>query len=104
MNPCPLTSTPRPQYQIQQFVDVCDNSDRYPIPVHCMQGVLRTGMMIAVYRKRYHNEDNETIFKTLPTFGRNFQRPRYNAFRKFVLNYSKADAALYHSQRKPEKG
>ena len=61
-------------------------------------------MMIAVYRKHYHNEDNETIFKTLPTFGRNFQRPRYKAFRKFVLNYRKVGAALYHSQGKHEKG
>ena len=87
--PIPLM-TPPPPRQIQQFIDICDNDANHPILVHCKQGVLRTGIVIAIYQKHYCNMDNETIYKTLPRFGHNFNSRRYESFRKFILS-CKAD-------------
>ena len=80
------TSKPPNDEQIEQFIDICDDVKNYPILVHCMQGVLRTGMMVAIYQKRYLNMKNENIFKNLPSFGHDFNSKRYVVFREFVLD------------------
>ena len=95
--PSPPSQTP--SSQIQQFIDICDNSVNYPILVHCKQGVLRTGVVVAIYQKHYHNLDNETIFKNMPRFGHDFQSPTYKTFCEFILNYkTDATATLRETQ------
>ncbi|MBI9018022.1 MAG: dual specificity protein phosphatase family protein [Phycisphaerae bacterium] len=82
-----LTSEPPNAEQIKQFIDICDDGDNYPVLVHCMQGVLRTGMMVAVYQKRYMKMANADIFQKLPSFGHDFESERYVAFREFVMEF-----------------
>ncbi|HEX3146702.1 MAG TPA: dual specificity protein phosphatase family protein, partial [Gemmataceae bacterium] len=44
--------TQRPQV-IDDFLKECDNPDNYPILIHCMAGLHRTGALTAVYRMEY---------------------------------------------------
>ncbi|MCP4681367.1 MAG: dual specificity protein phosphatase family protein [Desulfobacterales bacterium] len=82
-----LTNEMPTEQQVRKFVDICDKSESYPVLVHCMQGVLRTGIMVAVYLKNYQDMDNQAIFEKLPPFGHDFKSERYVIFRNFVLNY-----------------
>jgi tyrosine-protein phosphatase SIW14 len=44
--------THRPQV-IDDFLQVCDDASNYPILIHCMAGLHRTGALTAVYRMEY---------------------------------------------------
>ena len=44
--------TRRPQV-IDEFLKLCDDPDNYPILIHCMAGLHRTGALTAVYRMEY---------------------------------------------------
>lgn len=46
------SSTNRPRV-IDDFVKLCDNPNNYPILIHCMAGLHRTGALVAVYRMEY---------------------------------------------------
>ncbi len=74
--------------QIQQLIDIFDTIDNYPTLIHCKQGVLRTGLVVAIYQKNYCNMDNETILTRMPNFRHDFHGKRYHFFRQFILNYS----------------
>lgn len=42
----------RPQV-IDEFLALCDKPENYPILIHCMAGLHRTGVLTAVYRMEY---------------------------------------------------
>ena len=44
--------THRPQV-IDDFLKVCDDPNNYPILIHCMAGLHRTGALAAIYRMEY---------------------------------------------------
>jgi tyrosine-protein phosphatase SIW14 len=44
--------THRPRV-IDEFLKVCDDPNNYPILIHCMAGLHRTGALTAVYRMEY---------------------------------------------------
>ena len=48
------TATPqhRPKV-IDDFLKLCDDPANYPILIHCMAGLHRTGILTAVYRMEY---------------------------------------------------
>ena len=72
---------PSPQ-QIDQFLLLCNNSENQPILVHCMQGVFRTGAMVAVYQRHILNIAPIDIANNMPTFG---PRKRWPILRDFIL-------------------
>ena len=80
------TDCPPADQQIQYFTQIAMNAENYPILIHCVQGVIRTNMMVAVFLKHYHGMDNHTIIENLPFFGHALEkRPKV---RDFILNYS----------------
>ncbi|HKA07371.1 MAG TPA: dual specificity protein phosphatase family protein [Gemmataceae bacterium] len=46
------TATHRPQV-IDDFLNLCDDPNNYPILIHCLAGLHRTGALTAVYRMEY---------------------------------------------------
>lgn len=46
------TSENRPKV-IDAFLKICDDPDNYPILIHCMAGLHRTGALTAIYRMEY---------------------------------------------------
>lgn len=39
---------------VRQFLEVMDNPEHYPVLVHCLAGIHRTGTMVAIFRMEYH--------------------------------------------------
>jgi tyrosine-protein phosphatase SIW14 len=69
--------------QISQWLDLLKNPENHPILVHCTHGVVRTGMMVAIYEMELKKEDNRQVFSRLPTFGHEWEEE----IREFILNY-----------------
>ena len=62
-------------------------SKKQPILIHCAQGVIRTGMMVAIYEMEYRHKDNKQTLEQLPMFGHDLYVPKRQRMRDFITNY-----------------
>lgn len=66
----PMKKTKAPTSdQVEQFFDVIRDKSAYPIYVHCMKGVDRTGTMMALYRIREQGWSNADALAEMVHFG-----------------------------------
>lgn len=80
-----IVDTPPSQEHINEFLSIMSDSKMHPVLVHCEMGIMRTGMMVAVYNISVLKQSNERVLEELPMFGRTFQRRP--AVKEFILNY-----------------
>jgi predicted ribosomally synthesized peptide with SipW-like signal peptide len=82
-----IVDTPPDEEQVKHFLSVVTNPEMLPALIHCQAGVIRTGMMVAVYKIGVLKEDNEKVLRELPKFAPRLKdRP---SVKDFVLNYNK---------------
>lgn len=89
--PMPPDTPPTPE-QIVKFLAVATDPRRQPVLVHCEMGVIRTGMMVAVYDISVLKRANERVFSDLPWFGHTFERRP--AVKEFILGYHSGYAGM----------
>jgi protein tyrosine/serine phosphatase len=66
----PLRKTHAPDSdQVERFFDIIRDRTAYPIYVHCLYGVDRTGTMMALYRIREQGWSNEDALAEMSHFG-----------------------------------
>lgn len=82
--PMPPDTPPSPE-QITKFLAIVTDPTLLPVLVHCEMGVIRTGMMVAVYNIDIRQRGNEQVLSDLPRFGHSFERRP--AVRDFILAY-----------------
>jgi protein tyrosine/serine phosphatase len=58
----------RPQ-AIDQFLEVMDKPESYPVLIHCRAGLHRTGMMTAIYRMEYEGWTPRGAFQEMKANG-----------------------------------
>ena len=80
-----ITDTPPTPEQIKEFLGIVTDKSRLPVLIHCEAGVIRTGMIVAVYKIAILNENNEKVLKELPMFGHGFDNRI--AVKDFILTY-----------------
>lgn len=85
--PMNANSPPTPE-QVAQWLALLDDEENWPILVHCRHGVVRTGMMVAVYEMEYEGKGNQQVLRELPRFGHDFDTPRSKPVRDFILDYT----------------
>jgi protein tyrosine/serine phosphatase len=79
--------TPPDEVQVKHFLSVITDPEMLPALIHCQAGVIRTGMMVSVYKISVLKEDNEKVLRELPMYGHKLEsRP---AVKDFILNYDK---------------
>jgi protein tyrosine/serine phosphatase len=81
-----LQDTPPDEAQVKHFLSVATTPEMLPALIHCEAGVIRTGMMVAVYRISVLKEDNEKVLRELPMYGHTFKNRL--AVKNFILNYN----------------
>jgi protein tyrosine/serine phosphatase len=81
-----LPDVPPNTDQIRQFLSVVTDPERLPALVHCEMGVIRTGMMVAVYRVAVLKEANNTVLAELPMFGHILDE--HPAMKEFILHFT----------------
>jgi protein tyrosine/serine phosphatase len=81
----PYDAPPTPD-QVKRFLAIVTDPKRFPVLVHCEMGVIRTGMMVAVYRIAVLQEANRKVLEDLPMFGHTLdKRPEVT---KFILDFT----------------
>ena len=78
--------TPPKSDQTKQFLNIVTNPAMLPVLIHCDYGVIRTGMMVAVYKVAVLKEPNSLVLENLPLWRRSLDnRP---SVKEFILSYS----------------
>jgi hypothetical protein len=62
------TPAARPE-AVDEFLDLMDRDDVYPVLIHCKAGLHRTGVMAAVYRMEYQNWTPDEAYAELQAHG-----------------------------------
>ncbi|MEW6077819.1 MAG: tyrosine-protein phosphatase [Thermodesulfobacteriota bacterium] len=88
--------TPPDDMQIARWLDLMKNPGNHPVLVHCTHGVVRTGMMTAIYEMELRGTNNRQTFAGLPTFGHDWE----DNVREFILNYSPRSTARINMEEK----
>ena len=77
--------TPPTPEQISRFLELVRDEQKSPVLVHCEHGVVRTGMIVAVYEMEQRRKGNEKTLEELRMFGHDLGR--HPKMRKFILGY-----------------
>jgi len=80
--------TPPSDEQQASWLALIDDPSNHPVLVHCKHGVVRTGMMVAVYEVEYLDRANRDILEDLPMFGHDLYVPHRKPMRDFILGYT----------------
>ena len=83
---------PSPAQQ-QIWRDLLADRRRGPVLVHCQHGVVRTGMLIAVYELD-RGQPREEVLAELPSFGHRLTRERHEKMWDFLRSYTPPLVAL----------
>jgi protein tyrosine/serine phosphatase len=83
--PLPAGCPPNPQ-QVKRFNKIISNSDMYPIIIHCEEGVIRTGMMVSIYKIVKMGQSGQYVWDHLARFGHSFAR--YPQVKDFIVNFN----------------
>ena len=72
---------------VKKWFSIMDNPDNHPVLLHCEQGVVRTGVMVALFEIKYNNKDPKAAWDELPTFGHDFTKKSMLPLRDYVYNF-----------------
>jgi tyrosine-protein phosphatase SIW14 len=74
---------------IDEFLEVMDNPENYPILIHCKAGLHRTGILAAVYRMEYQGWTREDAFRELRDHGFGWWKCKSSndSVQQYVLTY-----------------
>ena len=78
---------PPTESQIRTWIALFKNPKRVPVIVHCHHGVIRTGMLVAVYEIQFQGKSNEQALRDMQSFGHDLQSPQHKAMREFIAHY-----------------
>src|SRR5689334_1511789 len=73
--------------QVRQFLSVMNDRSKWPILVHCAQGVRRTGMMVAAYQESVLDFDDAKTKSAVLPFGRKPTSQTLGDIRTFIDDY-----------------
>lgn len=73
------------QAQIDEFLRIVTDKKNQPVIVHCAQGVIRTGMMVAAYQKDVLGYSKQQALNAVQIFGKGVDRG--DEVRRFIIQY-----------------
>lgn len=79
-------SAPTPE-QVSEVLSVLNDSDSWPVFIHCRRGSDRTGTVLACYRISHDHWQNQKALEEAKTYGLSFFE---RAMRNFIANFKPA--------------
>lgn len=79
--------TPPTAAQVKTWIGLFKDPKRVPVLVHCHHGVIRTGMLVAVYEMQFEGKSGAQALRDMVSFGHDLQRPDRKAMRDFITSY-----------------
>lgn len=76
--------------QVDAWLALLRDPANLPVLVHCEYGVIRTGMMVAVWEIENSERSNREVFEALPMFGHRREGGVRDRFRDFILGYGRS--------------
>ena len=68
LEPRSMPGGPRPKV-LDEFFQLLDDPETYPVLLHCKAGLHRTGVLTAVYRMEYQGWSRESAFREMKAHG-----------------------------------
>lgn len=84
---------PSPE-QVRQWLAIMQDERNHPVFVHCAEGVVRTGALVALYRIALQHKDNRAAWEGLPHFGHDFADASMQPLQQFVLRFEPSGVDL----------
>ncbi len=88
-----LSGVPPNEEQLARWLALLDDADGHPLLVHCDHGVMRTGMLVAVYDMEFRGMTNEEALAAMPMFGHTLDEPHKRPMKDFILEYKAREKA-----------
>jgi protein-tyrosine phosphatase len=82
-----LSGVPPNRDQVARWLALLEDPAARPILVHCDHGVMRTGMLVAVYQMEFCGASNRAALEAMPMFGHTLDEPHKLPMKRFVLDY-----------------
>lgn len=70
---------------VDEFLEIMDDKNSYPVLIHCKAGLHRTGVMAAIYRMEYDGWSKEDALRELRSHG--FGQFTANASNPYIAQY-----------------
>jgi hypothetical protein len=93
--------TRRPQV-IDDFLKICDDANNYPILIHCLAGLHRTGALTAVYRMEYDGWSAADAIRELRANG--YGDRKATTANDYILEYLYLYQPRIRGQRTEDRG
>jgi tyrosine-protein phosphatase SIW14 len=79
---------------IDQFLQIMDDENSYPVLIHCKAGLHRTGVMAAIYRMEYEGWSRDDAMRELRShgFGHFVANTSNDYILQYVMPYQRRDA------------
>jgi protein tyrosine phosphatase (PTP) superfamily phosphohydrolase (DUF442 family) len=81
--------TPPTPAQIDSWLSLFTDPERTPVIVHCQHGVIRTGMLVALYEMEFQGKDNQQALDDMVSFGHDLFAPSREPMREFLRSYAR---------------
>jgi protein-tyrosine phosphatase len=87
---------PPSRAQVDEFLHIVKDQRNQPVIVHCAQGVIRTGMMVAAYEKNMLGYSRQQALDAVQIFGKG--KGRADEVKKFIHSYYDSSSQMATSQ------
>lgn len=81
------SGVPPTPVEVARWLALLEDEDGLPLLVHCDHGVMRTGMLVAVYDMEFRGMTNEQALDAMPMFGHTLDEPHKQPMKRFILDY-----------------
>ncbi len=76
---------------VKKWFEIMDDPANHPVLLHCEQGVVRTGVMVALYEIKYNGKSPKAAWDELPTFRHDFDKKSMMPLKEFVYSFKLED-------------
>lgn len=76
-----------PDESLEGWLDVLEDENAGPILVHCEYGVIRTSLMVSIYKMEHHGEAFSEVWEDFELFQSDLEEPIHSRLENYLSDY-----------------